>query len=86
MNAAIFWTGLASLCYLPATAAPIGLTGAGLPVGALYWLGVAAVAGLLGYEHAIVRPTDLRRLDTAFFTMNGVISLAFFVFVLFDVV
>ncbi len=58
--------------------------GLGLPVGALYWLGVAAVAGLLAYEHALVRPADLRRLNTAFFTMNGVISLVFFGFVLAD--
>jgi 4-hydroxybenzoate polyprenyltransferase len=60
--------------------------GLGLPVGLPYWLGVAAVAGLLGYEHSLVRPGDLRRLDAAFFTMNGVISVAFFAFVLVDVV
>ena len=59
--------------------------GLGLHVGVLYWLGVAAVALLLGYEHSLVRSGDLRRLDTAFFTMNGVISVAFFVFVLADV-
>jgi 4-hydroxybenzoate polyprenyltransferase len=59
--------------------------GVGLDVGALYWLGVTTVAGLLLYEHALVRPGDLRRLDTAFFTMNGVISVAFFAFVLGDV-
>lgn len=59
--------------------------GLGLHVGALYWLGVFAVAALLLYEHSLVRPGDLRRLDTAFFTMNGVISVAFFVFVLADV-
>jgi 4-hydroxybenzoate polyprenyltransferase len=60
--------------------------GLGLPVGLPYWLGVGAVAGLLGYEHSLVRPGDLRRLDAAFFTMNGVISVAFFAFVLVDVV
>ncbi|HEY7398799.1 MAG TPA: UbiA-like polyprenyltransferase [Gaiellaceae bacterium] len=59
--------------------------GLGLDVGFLYWAGVACVGGLLAYEHSLVRPGDLRRLDTAFFTMNGVISLAFFVFVLADV-
>jgi len=53
-----------------------------LELGILYWLGVAAVAGLLGYEHAIVRPGDLRRLNAAFFTMNGIISVVFFGFVL----
>ena len=40
-------------------------------------VGVAAVALLLGYEHSLVRPGDLRRLDAAFFTMNGVISVVF---------
>ncbi|HEX6761841.1 MAG TPA: UbiA-like polyprenyltransferase [Gaiellaceae bacterium] len=59
--------------------------GLGLDVGALYWAGVACVAALLAYEHSLVRPGDLRRLDAAFFTMNGVISLAFFAFVLADV-
>jgi len=68
-----------------ATVALLALAGFGLPVGALYWLGVAVVAALLAYEHAIVSPGDLRRLDAAFFTMNGVISLAFFGFVLADV-
>jgi 4-hydroxybenzoate polyprenyltransferase len=60
--------------------------GLGLAVGALYWVGVAVVAGLLAYEHALVRPDDLRRLDAAFFTMNGVISVAFAVFVIVDAV
>jgi 4-hydroxybenzoate polyprenyltransferase len=59
--------------------------GAGLQVGFLYWIGVGIVAALLGYEHTLVRPGDLRRLDAAFFTMNGVISVAFFAFVLADV-
>jgi 4-hydroxybenzoate polyprenyltransferase len=60
--------------------------GLGLDVGVLYWLGVAAVAALLAYEHALVRPDDLRRLDAAFFTMNGVISVGFFAFVLADAI
>jgi 4-hydroxybenzoate polyprenyltransferase len=64
----------------------LALAGLGLEVGVLYWLGVAAVAGLLAYEHAIVRPDDLRRLDAAFFTVNGVISIVFFAFVVADAV
>ena len=67
------------------TVALLVVAGLGLDVGLFYWLGVAAVAGLLAYEHSLVRPGDLRRLDTAFFTMNGVISVTFFVFVLLDV-
>ena len=56
-----------------------------LDVGVFYWLGVAAVAVLLIYEHALVRPLNLRRLDAAFFFVNGIISLTFFAFVLVDV-
>jgi 4-hydroxybenzoate polyprenyltransferase len=57
-----------------------------LDIGVLYWLGVIAVAALLIYEHALVRPGDLRRLDTAFFLMNGIISVTFFGFVLLDAI
>ena len=66
------------------TVALLAAAGLGLPVGLAYWLGVAAVGILLLYEHVIVRPDDLRRLDLAFFTMNGVISVVFFGFVLVD--
>jgi len=48
------------------------------------WLGVAAVALLLGYEHSLVSPRDLSRLNAAFFTMNGVIAMVFLVFVAAD--
>jgi len=48
------------------------------------WLGVAAVALLLAYEHSLVSPRDLRRLNAAFFTMNGVIALVFLGFVSVD--
>jgi 4-hydroxybenzoate polyprenyltransferase len=67
-----------------ATVACLVIAGAGLPVGVLYWIGVAVVGSLLVYEHALVRPGDLRRLDAAFFTMNGVISVAFAAFVIGD--
>ena len=66
------------------TVACLIAVGAGLSVGISYWLGVASVAALLAYEHSLVRPGDLRRLDVAFFTMNGVISVVFFGFVLVD--
>jgi 4-hydroxybenzoate polyprenyltransferase len=46
--------------------------------GAWWYAGVAITAVLLLYEHRLVRPGDLRRLDAAFFTMNGIISLTFF--------
>ena len=48
---------------------------------ALGWLGIGAVGLLLAYEHSLVSPRDLRRLNAAFFTMNGVIAMVFFGFV-----
>jgi len=69
-----------------ATVACLVAAGLGLSVGALYWLGVAVVAALLFYEHTLVRANDLSRLDAAFFTMNGVISVAFAVCVIADAV
>jgi 4-hydroxybenzoate polyprenyltransferase len=49
-----------------------------------YWIGVALAAALLLYEHSLVAADDLSRLDAAFFTMNGMISISFFFFVLLD--
>jgi 4-hydroxybenzoate polyprenyltransferase len=69
-----------------ATVALLVAAGFGAGGGVAYWLGVAAVAALLVYEHSLIRPGDLRRLDAAFFTVNGVISVVFFAFVLADVV
>jgi len=48
-------------------------------------LGVAVVAALLLYEHSIVSPRDMRRMNAAFFTLNGIISVLFFGFVAADV-
>ena len=48
----------------------------------LYWAGVLIASLLLLYEHTLVRPGDLSRLDAAFFTMNGVTSLVLFAFLL----
>jgi len=46
--------------------------------GGIYWAGVAAVAVLLVYEHVLVRPDDLSRVNAAFFNVNAVISLGLF--------
>ena len=54
-------------------------------LGPAAWIGVAAVAVLIGWEHSLVRADDLSRLNAAFFTMNGVISVVFFVFVAADI-
>jgi 4-hydroxybenzoate polyprenyltransferase len=67
------------------TVACLLAAGLGLQITWVYWLGVVCVALLLTYEHALVRPGDLRRLDAAFFTMNGIIALVFAAFVLADV-
>ena len=49
------------------------------------WLGILAAGVLLAYEHAIISPRDMRRLNAAFFTMNGVIATVFLVFVATDI-
>jgi len=62
----------------------LALAGVGVAVGAgwIYAAGVLVAMALLLYEHSLVKPGDLGRLDAAFFTMNGVISILFFAFVL----
>jgi 4-hydroxybenzoate polyprenyltransferase len=49
------------------------------PLGWIYLAGIAAVAALLIYEHLLVRPTDLSRVNAAFFNVNAVISIGLFV-------
>lgn len=53
-------------------------------LGVVYWIGVAGCAALLAYQHAIVRPGDLSRLDAAFFTANGLLAAGLFAAVLAD--
>ncbi|RYD77673.1 MAG: 4-hydroxybenzoate octaprenyltransferase [Sphingobacteriales bacterium] len=52
--------------------------------GWLYWVGVAVFAGMLIYQHSIVKPTDLRRVNLAFMTANGIASVVFAIFVILD--
>ena len=52
--------------------------------GLWYYAGLVVAAGILAYEHQLVRPGDLSRLDAAFFTMNGVMSVVVFSFALLD--
>ncbi len=54
-------------------------------LGLLALIGMALVVLLLAYEHAIISPTDLRRMNAAFFMLNGVISVVFFLFIAADV-
>ena len=63
------------------TVVALGLAGIGAGAGIIYFIGVAVAALLLLYEHSLVKPDDFSRLDAAFFTMNGVISIVFLGFV-----
>lgn len=54
-------------------------------VGAFWWVGVFTAATLLAYEQSLVSPTDLGRVNLAFFTLNGFVSIGVFVFALLDV-
>jgi 4-hydroxybenzoate polyprenyltransferase len=51
-----------------------------LGLGPAAWLGIAVVTALIVWEHRLVNPGDLSRIDAAFFTMNGNISVLFFLF------
>ncbi len=53
-------------------------------VGISYWLGVVVFIGLLIYQHLLVKPTDLRKVNMAFFTTNGIASVVFAFFVIVD--
>jgi 4-hydroxybenzoate polyprenyltransferase len=78
---AAFWT---------ARAMHLAMLGLLVWLGALFqfrtlgWLGIGVVGLLLAYEHSLVSPRDLRRLNAAFFTMNGVIAMVFLAFVAAD--
>ena len=58
--------------------------GALVGLGWLWWIGLAVAAAAFVYEHSIVRPTDLSRVNRAFFTANGFVGIALFVFALAD--
>jgi 4-hydroxybenzoate polyprenyltransferase len=75
--------GVARVLHVLSVAA-LAAVGFAVGGGFWYWGGVALSAALLAYEHSLVAPGDLRRLDAAFFTLNGMISIAFFFFVLMD--
>jgi 4-hydroxybenzoate polyprenyltransferase len=72
--------GIARVLHLT-TVLALALGGIGAGAGMVYFLGVAVAAILLLYEHSLVRADDFTRLDAAFFTMNGVISIVFLFFV-----
>ena len=63
------------------TVAALAVAGLGAGAGILYYVGVLVAGLLLLYEHSLVKANDFSRLDAAFFTMNGVISIVFLGFV-----
>ena len=70
-SAALHVVTVAALAALPGVVA----------LGPLSWIGFALITGVLAYEHWIVRPDDLSRIDKAFFDLNGYVSLLFLAFV-----
>jgi 4-hydroxybenzoate polyprenyltransferase len=71
----------AQVCHL-LTVAAFALLGLMTGLGFFYWVGIVVVAGLFIYEHSLVSPDDLSRLDVAFFNVNGYIALILFAAVL----
>ncbi|MEU4997384.1 menaquinone biosynthesis prenyltransferase MqnP [Streptomyces sp. NPDC021622] len=70
-------------CHLVTTALFVWYA-ASTDAGGFFWLGIAIVAGAFVYEHSIVKPHDLSRLNRAFFQVNGFIGIALFVCALLD--
>jgi len=71
----------AQVCHV-LTVGAFAALGVTMHLGWLYWAGVVIVAGLLIYEHSLVSPDDLSRLDVAFFNVNGYIAIILFAAVL----
>lgn len=75
---------LAAASHLVSIAAFAALPLVVAPLGGIYWLGLAAVAGLLIYEHLLVSPQDLSKVNLAFFHVNTIIGLAVLTFTSID--
>lgn len=75
--------GLSSVCHLLALIG-FGWFGVQVAFGAWFWIGWTAVAALLLTEHLLVAPARLDRINKAFFTINGWVSVSFFLFTLLD--
>ncbi|HEX7902819.1 MAG TPA: UbiA-like polyprenyltransferase [Chitinophagaceae bacterium] len=74
---------VSELLHLLSAAAVIG-AGVYGHFGWLYWVGVAVFIGMLVYQHSIVKPNDLRKVNLAFMTANGIASVVFAIFVIAD--
>lgn len=76
---------IAALCHAIMVGLLVVLGFVAEPLGMVYFVGLAPIAVLLVYEHWLVRPDDLTRVNQAFFQVNGIISLGLFLLVLLDV-
>lgn len=75
--------GISRLCHIDAVILLL-YGGAWLAAGPIYYGGVAFAAGLLAYEQSLVKPDDLSKVNLAFFTLNGFVSIGVFLFALVD--
>jgi 4-hydroxybenzoate polyprenyltransferase len=66
------------------TVACLAGVGVALGRGLFYYAGCTLIAGILAYEHSLVKPGDLSKIDKAFFDLNGYVSVGFFACVLAD--
>jgi 4-hydroxybenzoate polyprenyltransferase len=57
-----------------------------LTMGTIYYLGLLATAGLLIYEHSLVSPHDMSKIQRAFFTVNSYVASVLFLFTLVDLI
>lgn len=73
----------AGYCHI-ATVVFLAVFGLLMQLGILYWAGAAATAGLLFFEHKLLEDTDLNRINTAFFTINGWVGILLFIFTFLD--
>jgi 4-hydroxybenzoate polyprenyltransferase len=76
---------LLSSVFHVATVVLLALVGVSAGLGVVYWIGIAAVAAILTWEHRLVKPGDLSRINKAFFDVNAYVSLGYFVATLTDV-
>lgn len=76
---------LSRFLHVATVACLIALGGATtVPCGLFYYLGISIVVGMLIYEHSLVKPNDLSKVNAAFFTVNGVVSIITFLAILLD--
>ncbi len=78
LSALLHGAMLALLAWLPRCYSAAGAPGAGTGLGAAYWVGWVGCLALVSYQHWVVRPGDLSRLDAAFFQANGALSVWLF--------